>query len=138
MIVLRSEVSATGTSALVKIRVRVRNTGQTPVRMGPGSFWLLDAGESPYPDLTVKKRPGSEPLTLEAGQAGLEFAPTFMLSPYVLLGSLTLLGGPAITDPTSTFQPQPGSARVVVKEHGRPKGPFLDGVWKSFAGARWQ
>jgi len=138
LVVVRSEVSATGTTALVRVRVRVRNTGPRPVRVGAGSFWLLDAGESPHFDVTQREQPQAEPVTLEPGQAGLEFAPKFMLSPYALLGSLTLLAGQAITDPEAPFRPPQDGVRVLVKERGKPHGPFIDAEWKTFTGTRWQ
>ena len=135
---VRCEVGAQGTAAVVKIHLRVRNDGSAPVRLGPGSFWLLDADELPHLDRHAAEKSDALPLELEPGQTGPDMEMKFSLAPNLLARSLVLLIGEAPTGKVAGSPPPKQGIRVPVKEDGAPKGPFNEGDWKTFVGTRWR
>jgi hypothetical protein len=135
---LRSEVSAVKLSALVKVFIRARNDGNAPVHLGPGSFWLLDAGGVPYLDRYAAEQPYATKVTLEPGQEGKEIGLKFQMPPAALRGTLVLLVGPAPIGAVTESNPPPEPVRVLVKEDGAPKGQFYPDKWRTYTSTRWQ
>ncbi|MCX6910756.1 MAG: hypothetical protein NTY01_22315 [Verrucomicrobia bacterium] len=135
---MRCEVGAQETTAVVKVHLRARNDGSAPVRLGPGSFWLLDADEVPHLDRYAAEKPDAPPLKLELGQTGPEMELKFQLPPNLLARSLVLLIGEAPTGKVAGSPPPKKGIYVPVKEDGAPKGPFNEGDWKTFVGTRWR
>ena len=136
--VQRSEVSAAGLSVLVKVTIQTRNNGTTPVRLGPGSFWLMDNEGFPHLDRIAAEKPDAPPLTLEPGRQSPEITMRFEMPAMLLNGPLVLLVGPAPTGQVRGSKPSPESLRIPVKEAGAPRGPFLEGDWKTYTGTRWK
>ncbi len=136
--VLRSELGAEGTAAILKVTIHAANDGKTPVRLGPGSFWLLDEKDFPHLDRNAAKQPDAPPLTLEPGRESPEITMQFNLPATSLSGPLVLLAGPAPTGQVVGSKPSPESLRVPVKEKGAPRGPFTDGSWRTFTGTHWR
>lgn len=136
--VLRSEVSARELAALVRVTVRVRNGGTTPVRLGPGSFWLMDCEGFPHLDRNAAENPDAPPLTLEPEGQSPEITMRFEMPASLLSGPLVLLAGPAPTGQVRGSKPSPASLRVPVKEKGAPQGPFVKGEWKTYTGTQWK
>ncbi len=134
----RCEVGAEGTTAVVKVYVQVRNDGVAPSRLGPGSFWLLDADGVPHLDRYAAEKPYAPPLALKPGQTGPEMELKFVLPPNLLAHKLVLLIGEAPRGQVVGSPPPSQGIRVPVKEDGPPKGPFNEGEWKTFVGTRWR
>lgn len=134
----RCEVGAEGTTAVVKVHVQLHNDGGAAARLGPGSFWLLDADGIPHLDRYAAEKPNAPPLTLKPGQTGPEMELKFILPPSLLARSLVLLIGEAPRGQVAGSPPPSQGIRVPVKEDGPPKGPFNEGEWKTFVGTRWR
>lgn len=136
--VIRCELGARETEAVIKVHLRLRNDGTAPARFGPGSFWLLDAEGLPHLDHYAAEKPDAPPLKLEPGQTGPDMELKFSLAPNLLARSLVLLIGEAPTGKVAGSPPPQQGIRVPVKEDGAPKGPFNEGDWKTFVGTRWR
>lgn len=134
----RCEVGAEGTTAVVKVYVQLRNDGTVPARLGPGSFWLLDADGIPHLDRHAAEKPYAPPLILKPGQTGPETEMKFLLAPNLLTRSLVLLIGAAPTGRVVGSPAPSQGIRVPVKDGNPPKGPFIEGSWKMFVGTHWQ
>lgn len=135
---VRCEVGAQETTAVVKVHLRVHNDGSAPVRLGPGSFWLLDADEVPHLDRYAAEKPDAPSLKLAPGQTGPEMELKFQLSPNLLARSLVLLIGETPAGEAAGSPPPKKGIYVPVKGDGAPKGPFNEGDWKTFVGTRWR
>lgn len=135
---IRCDLGAHETEALIKVRLRLRNDGSLPARIGPGSFWLLDAEGMPYLDRHAAEKPDEPPLKLAPGQTGPEMELTFALAPHVLARPLMLLIGEAPSGKAAGSPPPRQGIRVPLKDAGAPKGPFVEGEWKTFTGSHWQ
>lgn len=133
----RCEVGADGTTAVVKVYVQLRNEGTKPSRLGPGSFWLVDADGIPHLDRHAAEKPYAPPLVLKPGQTGPETELKFFLPPPLLTRALVLLIGEAPTGQVAGSPPPAQGIRVPVKDNGAPKGPFVEGTWKTFVGTHW-
>jgi hypothetical protein len=136
--VLRSEVSAKGLGAIVKVTIQVQNNGAPSVRLGPGSFWLMDREGFPHLDRIAAEKPDAPPLTLEPERQSPEITMRFEMAASMLNGSLVLLVGPAPTGQVRGSKPSPASLRVPVKGEGVPQGPFVEGEWKTYTGTQWK
>ena len=136
--VIRCELGAQDTGAVIKIRLRLRNDGTSIARIGPGSFWMLDAEGVPYLDRHAAEKPDAPPLKLAPGQTGPEVELKFTLAPNLLTRSLVLLIGEAPTGKVAGSPPPSQGIRVPLKEDGAPKGPFVEGEWRTFVGTRWR
>lgn len=136
--IIRCELGAHETEAVVKVYLRLRNDGTTPVRIGPGSFWLLDAEALPHLDRHAAENPDRPPLKLEPGQTGPETELKFILAPGLVARSLILLIGESPTGKVAGSPPPKQGIRVLLKENGAPKGPFVEGDWKTYIGTRWR
>lgn len=137
--VLRSEVSAKGLVAVVRVTIQVCNGGTAPVRLGPGSFWLMDRERFPHLDRVAAEDPEAPPLTLEPERQSKEIAMRFEMAASMLSGPLVLLVGPA--PPAGRVRgskPSPESLLVPVKGEGAPEGPFVEGGWKTYTGTTWK
>lgn len=135
---IRCELGAKESLALVKVRLRLRNDGTAPVRIGPGSFWMLDAEGLPHLDGYAAEKPDAPPLKLASGREGPEMELKFTLAPNLLSRSLVLLIGEAPAGKVVGSPPPSQGIRVPLKEDGAPKGPFVEGEWKTFVGTRWR
>lgn len=136
--IIRCELGALETAAIIKVHLRLRNDGTTPTRIGPGSFWLLDAEGLPHLDRHAAEKPDEPPLKLAPGQAGPEMELKFALAPGLLAQSLVLLIGESPTGQVAGSPPPSQGIRVPLKENGAPKGPFIEGNWKTYIGTRWR
>ncbi|MBI5395564.1 MAG: hypothetical protein HZA91_09740 [Verrucomicrobia bacterium] len=136
--VLRGEVSAAGLSVLVKVTIQARNNGTTPVRLGPGSFWLMDGEGFPHLDRIAAEKPDAPPLTLEPDRQSQEITMRFEMPALLLSQPLALLVGPAPAGQVRGSKPSPESLNIPVKEAGAPRGPFIDGEWKTYKGTQWK
>jgi len=136
--VLRSEVSAKGMVAVCRVTIRVRNGGAAPVRLGPGSFWLMDREGFPHLDRIAAEHPDAPPLVLEPERQSGEITMRFEMAASMLSGPLVLLVGPAPTGQVRGSKPSPESLMVPVKGDGSPAGPFIDGEWKTYTGTVWK
>jgi hypothetical protein len=136
--VLRSEVSAKGLAAVCRVTIQVRNGGTAPVRLGPGSFWLMDREGFPHLDRIAAEKPDAPPLVLEPERQSQEITMRFEMAASMLNGALVLLVGPAPTGQVRGSKPSPESLMVPVKGDGVPEGPFVDGVWKTYTGTVWK
>ena len=134
----RCEVGAEGTTAVVKVYVQLRNDGARPSRLGPGSFWLVDADGIPHLDRHAAEKPNTPPLVLKPGQTGPETELKFLLPPPLLARELVLLIGEAPTGQVAGSPPPAQGIHVPVKDNGAPKGPFVEDTWKTFVGTHWQ
>jgi len=135
---IRCELGAKETEAVINIHLRLRNDGTMPARLGPGSFWLLDAEGLPHLDRYAAEKPDAPPLKLEPGKTGPEMELKFFLPANLLARSLVLLIGETPTGKVAGSPPPKQVIRVPVKENGAPKGPFNEGDWKTFIGTRWR
>jgi hypothetical protein len=135
---IRCKVGAEESEAVVKVHLRLRNDGAKLARLGPGSFWMLDADGVPRLDRYAAEKPDKPPLELEQGQTGPEMELKFNLPPNLLARSLVLLIGEAPTGKVAGSPPPSQGIRVPLKEDGAPKGPFNEGDWKTFVGTRWR
>lgn len=136
--IIRCELGARETEAVLKVHLRLRNDGTAPVRLGPGSFWLLDAEGLPHLDRYAAEKPDEPPSKLAPGRTGPEMELKFTLPPGLLSKSLVLLIGEAPTGKVAGSPPPSRGIRVPLKEDGAPKGPFVEGEWKTYTGTRWQ
>ena len=136
--VAHCDVGADGTTAMVKVYVQLRNDGTGLVRLGPGSFWLVDADGTPHLDRHAAEKPYTAPLVLKPGQTGPEMELEFILSPCLLARSLVLLIGSAPAGQVIGSPPPNEGIRVPVKDASPPKGPFVEGSWKTFVGTHWR
>jgi hypothetical protein len=135
---IRCELGAKESVAVIKVHLRLRNDGTAPVRIGPGSFWVLDAEGLPHLDGYAAEKPDAPPLKLAPGQEGPEMELKFSLVPNLLSRSLVLLVGESPAGKVAGSPPPSQGIRVPLKEDGAPKGPFVEGEWKSFVGTRWR
>ena len=135
---MRCEVSAIRTEAVIKVHLQLRNDGTLPLRFGPGSFWLVDVEGFPYLDVHAAEKPDEAPLKLAPSQTGPEMELKFFLPPSQLARSLLLLVGEAPAGKVAGSPPPKQGIRVMIKENGAPKGPFVDGDWKTYVGTRWR
>lgn len=136
--IIRCELGARETEAVLKVYLRLRNDGTIPARIGPGSFWLLDAEGLPHLDRHAAAKSDKPPLKLEPGQTGPETELKFILAPSLLARSLILLIGESPTGKVAGSPPPAQGIRVLLKEKGAPKGPFVEGDWKTYLGTRWR
>jgi hypothetical protein len=136
--IIRCELGAQEMEAIIKVRLRLRNDGTMPLRIGPGSFWMLDAEGVPYLDRHAADHPDKAPLKLAPDQTGPEMELKFALAPTLLARSLVLLIGEAPAGKVAGSPPPSQGIRVPLKEDGAPKGPFVEGEWKTFVGTRWR
>lgn len=136
--IIRCELGARETEAVLKVYVRLRNEGTVPVRIGPGSFWILDAESLPYLDRYAAENPDKPPLKLTPGETGPEMELKFILPSSSVVWSLMLLIGEPPTGKVAGSPPPSKGIRVLLKEKGAPKGPFVEGDWKTYVGTRWR